>query len=70
MVEGTGKLLTAAAEGTPVKHSCWEPLNLRRREKEGCRVGCRWRKKRVKGSVEQYKGRKNSAGGAKERKGG
>lgn len=29
MVEGTGELLAASAEGTPVKDCSWEPLNLR-----------------------------------------
>lgn len=33
MVEGARELFTAAAEGTPVKHCCWEPLNLWRRKK-------------------------------------
>lgn len=28
MVEGTGELLAAAAEGAPVQNSCWELLNL------------------------------------------
>lgn len=35
MVERTRKLFAAAAEGTPVEHSSWEPLNLRRRRQEG-----------------------------------